>query len=275
MKKVLLTLIALTLFIVPARSFDLENSQLELQIQSIRSGGAESVNAYTTDDAQQEDVFTFGFDEEESIYEYDFKSPKKAFIYSLLIPGWGERYTKSSMFKTILFLGIEAGMWMGYFDFHNEGEKLTDEFEDYADDFWNEQYYQDWLVTNDIDEDTLTHSLPDSRTQQYYEMIGKYDQFRVGWEDYQENPNLYDSVPSPYRDEYNSDRQSANDKLDQANNFIIYSMLNHLLSAFDSALAAKRHNKQKSAEMWLSVKADMKKYSATESIPIIRLSYRF
>lgn len=272
MKRVLLTVMMLALLQIPVLAYDLENSQLELQIQDLRSGGAEYVNAFTGE-GQQGDDFTFGFDEAETIYEYDFKSPKKAFIYSLLVPGLGERYTKSSVLKSLFFLGVEAGMWMGYFNYHNDGQKLTDDFEDYADGNWNEQAYRDWLVANNLNEEDLTHQLPETRDQQYYEMIGKYDQFRAGWSDF--DPDLYDSTESPVRLTYNLDRLKANDKLDQANNFIILSMVNHLLSAFDSALAAKRHNKNKSAEMWLSVRADMKKYSATESMPILKISCRF
>lgn len=273
MKRVLLTIMILALLQIPAAAFDLENSQLELQIQDMRGGGTEYISAYTGD-GQQGDDFSFGFDEAESIYEYDFKSPRKAFIYSLVVPGLGERYTKSNVLKSLFFLGVEAGMWMSYFSFHNDGEKLTDDFEDFADANWSEQAYQDWLVEYDVDEDTMTHHLPDSKDQQYYEMIGKYDQFRGGWGDYTPGYN-YDSTISPLRESYNTQRQKANDKLDQANRFIILSMVNHLFSAFDAALAAKRHNKNKSAEMWLSIRADYKKYSATESIPILKISCRF
>jgi len=282
MKKVLLSIMAVALLSMPAVAYDMENSQIELEIQSLRSGGTEYVNAFTGDDKVDDD-FSFGFDQEEDIYEYDFKSPRKAFVYSLIVPGWGQRYTKSSVLKSLLFLGIEAGMWMGYFDYHNEGGKLEDEFQDYANTYWDEDTYRTWLADNNLDEEDLTHQLPDSKSQQYYEMIGKYDQFRAGWEEYWNDPDYYEQEDSlgnlinitADRDDYEDQRRDANDKLDQANNFIIYAMLNHLLSAFDSALAAKRHNKKESEAMWLSVNTEMKKYSATESIPIIRLSYRF
>ncbi|MEW5924181.1 MAG: hypothetical protein AB1746_09350 [Candidatus Zixiibacteriota bacterium] len=272
MKRVLLTIMILALLQIPALAFELENSQLELQIQDMRGSGTEYVNAYTGSEPQGDD-FSFGFDEAENIYEYDFKSPKKAFIYSLIVPGLGERYTKSNVLKSLFFLGVEAGMWMSYFSFHNDGEKLTDKFQDYANVNWSEQAYRDWIIEYDVDEDTLTHELPETKDQQFYEMIGKYEQFRGGWSDY--IPGENDSTISPFRESYNTQRQKANDKLDQANSFIILSMVNHLLSAFDSALAAKRHNKNKAAEMWLSVRAEMKKYSATESIPILKISCRF
>ena len=70
-------------------------------------------------------------------------------------------------------------------------------------------------------------------------------------------------------------RKDANDYYDLANKFLIFAMVNHLVSAFDAALSAKRYNKNKAAESWLSLKTEMKKYSATEAIPIVKLTYRF
>ena len=68
----------------------------------------------------------------------------------------------------------------------------------YADQHWSKEKYTQWLVDSlGISSDTaiywnqerqewtyLSHHLPDSKTQQYYQMIGKYEQFRWGWDDY-------------------------------------------------------------------------------------------
>jgi hypothetical protein len=109
-------------------------------------------------------------------------------------------------------------------------------------------------------------------------MIGKYDQFRAGWEDYWLDPYKYDSVnfyTSPQRETYLGMRKDANDFYNNANRFLIFSVLNHLVSAFDAALAARRYNRGQTSDAWLSVKTEMKKYSATENLPIIKLTYRF
>lgn len=99
---------------------NLESGQLELAIQSLRNSGSGLMNS-DTDDIRPEDDFEFGFEDDESIYEYDYRSPKRAFIYSLLIPGWGQKYARSHAVKPLFFLAAEAGLWMGYFKFHNDG----------------------------------------------------------------------------------------------------------------------------------------------------------
>jgi hypothetical protein len=237
--------------------------------------------------SQQEGEFVNEFGDNESIYEYDYKSPKRAFVYSLLIPGLGQRYAESHAIKTLAFLGIEVGLWMGYFNRHNKGNIATDDYEKYANEHWIEgarsddstlHTYWGWLAWKDSTEDDFTHHLSDSKDQQYYEMIGKYDQFRGGWDDYWSDPLKFDSVDfytSPNRETYLNMRKDANDYYDLANKFLIFAMVNHLVSAFDAALAAKRYNKNKAAESWLSLKTEMKKYSATEMMPIVKLTYRF
>jgi hypothetical protein len=127
-------------------------------------------------------------------------------------------------------------------------------------------------VANGKTEDSLTHQLPDSKTQQYYEMIGKYDQFRGGWDDYWLDTTIYNT---PHREYYNTMRGKANDLLDKAKSFIVFSMVNHIVSAFDAALAAGRHNRSQSGDNWLSLKTEMKYYSATEKIPVVQLSCKF
>jgi hypothetical protein len=69
---------------------------------------------------------------------------------------------------------------------------------DFADSHWSRDEYTQWLIDSlAITSDTtryfdpvrqewtyLPYHLPDTKTEQYYEMIGEYDQFRWGWEDY-------------------------------------------------------------------------------------------
>jgi len=108
----------------------------------------------------------------------------------------------------------------------------------------------------------FTHQLPTrqegdkhvlDRTQQYYEMIGKYHQFAAGWNDF--NGWSGDSLISgtnnsgnPYRD-YHSKKQTDiyEDMRDEANqayevgtNFVMLAVLNRVVSAFDAAYVIKR-----------------------------------
>jgi len=295
MKKAVILMFALT-FISYGISYglDLPESNLELEIQSLKTGGADLLNSQLSFD-EDYDEFATEFDDG-GIFEYEYKSPKKAFLYSLLIPGWGQVYSESNIIKPIAMFGIEIGSWVGYFMYKNDGNDMTDEYEAFADAHWIEgnradsinpeaqQEYWDWyfrLLANDEPVPT-TETLPEDRSQQYYEMIGKYDQFAGGWDDYwTENEEIawYDYVnankDTPNRITYNNMRGDANDKLDAANNFILVAMANHLISAFDAALAANRFNKRNSDESWLSVNTEMKRYSATEEMPIVRFTYHF
>ncbi len=273
---------------------ELDRSLLLNEIQNLKFTPTHYRTAQEDDQTPVGD-FDLGFGVDESIYEYDYKSPKRAFVYSLMIPGWGQKYAGSHVLKSLFFIGVEAGLWMGYFGQQNNGDKKTTEYENWADLHWIEgdketatatdSSYVGWLLDNfgeaddeNIESDSITHHLPDRRDQQYYEMIGKYDQFRAGWDDYWNNPFKYDSLnfyTSPNRESYLNMRKDANDFYDTANRFLIFTVLNHLVSAFDAALAARRNNRGQTADAWLSLKTEMKRYSATESIPYVKLTYRF
>ncbi len=292
MKKILLLLILLFSLIwllwLPSGAVDLESNQFELDMQLLKYGSTDHVKTLPV--SQQGEEFGGEFGGDEGIFEYDYKSPKKAFVYSLLVPGLGQRYAESHALKTLAFIGIEVGLWMGYFNRNNKGDITTDDFEKFADAHWFEgdtsidTTYRGWMndYPGEVDEDDFTHHLSERKDQEYYEMIGKYDQFRAGWDDYGywSNDFLGDTIPgqsdvSANRETYLNKRKEANDYYDMANKFLIFAMVNHLVAAFDAALSAKRFNKTKAAESWLSIKTEMKKYSATEKIPIVKLTYRF
>lgn len=59
------------------------------------------------------------------IYSQYSKSPSRAALYSLILPGAGQYYIdKSNKFK--MFLGIEAGLWATYFGFRKYGDFKDD-----------------------------------------------------------------------------------------------------------------------------------------------------
>ena len=104
---------------------------------------------------------------------------------------------------------------------------------------------------NDLDqihqaEDTLnyrgytdfTHSLPSYGSQQYYELISKYDQFTPGWRD--ATTHYLSDSPEAQRHAYM--RANMNEQYDIANYFVWGMLVNRVLSAIDAALLAKNHN---------------------------------
>ena len=196
--------------------------------------------------------------EKESVDVYAFKgkSLKRAFVYSLIVPGSGEFYANSKI-KAVVFFGVDVALWGLYFNYHNKGKDEEKKYIEYADAHWTREDYEQWLqdsiykVQYPVHTDTaryldkkgdwvyLSHHLPNSETQQYYEMIGKYEQFSWGWSDFNGGTNS-----SAYRTSYVDMRHVSNDWLGKAKNFASFSIANHILSAFDAAFSVRKYNKR-------------------------------
>lgn len=217
------------------------------------------------------------------IFETNYRSPGKSFLYSMAVPGTGQLYTDSKV-KAFIFMGIEAIAWAGYYIYQKDGTDKEESYKDYADQYWDPEQYYNWLVeehglTDDygqiFDEDgnptTFTHHLPETKSQQYYEMIGKYDQFRYGWvdTDYRRGKET-----SELRESYLVDRDEANDAFNKAKIGAIVAIANHLVSAFDAALTARRYNREQDTFTEYKVRPSMKSYEG-ESMPTLTFIYKF
>ena len=177
----------------------------------------------------------------------DYIFPKKVLLFSAIIPGAGEVYCKSYL-KGALFFGIEVGAWAMYSIYHQKGADKEKEYEAYADEYWDEDKWRAWFTNLPEDQqNNFSHSLPDTKTQQYYEMIGKYNQFLAGWQDVKEEEltpsNLFTST-SALRDHYMDMRYDSNKMFKRAADGAYIAMFNHVLSAIDAAWTAKTHNKR-------------------------------
>lgn len=214
------------------------------------------------------------------IYGFKGKSLKRAFAYSLIVPGSGQFYAGSKI-KTALFFGLDVTLWALYFNYRGKGKDKEDEYQLFADGHWSEDEYIDWLwreyripsdrdkYWNGTDSVYLSHHLPDTKTDQYYEMIGKYEQFSGGWVDYDTTKNF-----SVYRDAYLDKRRESNDLLNKATYSAMFSLANHILSAFDAAIAVKKYNKK--GERFSQVNFKMRLVQRDrEIIPRLSVSTRF
>lgn len=168
------------------------------------------------------------------------KSPAKALLLSAVLPGAGEFYT-GSIIKGILFLGLEVGAWTGYYIYYNKGKDKEDEYKAFADRHWD---YFRWIASGDT---AGTHHIPlDERgnpikNDDYYEMIGKYEQFLLGWDDW----TLVNSdTVSARRLHYMDMRHKSNIYLKRALLGVSIAMANHVLSALDAAWSASRYNRR-------------------------------
>ncbi len=225
------------------------------------------------------------------------KSSFIAGFASLVLPGAGEayvgEYTKGVIFIVAEVVGITAGIL-----YNNKGDRRTNEFQDYADNHWSAVKYAEYLNTYagqyrsnkdnahiPIDLTTsglkpwqrvdfnvinayesegfawgFSHKLPKYGEQQYYELIGKYNQFKYGWDTYPVEANDmpandngdYNSPPQQLLD-YAANRGSANDFYSASRLAISIVVVNHLLSAVDAYLSAHHYNTEISSHMSMDV----------------------
>ena len=217
------------------------------------------------------------------VYAFKGKSLKKAFLFSLIIPGSGELYANSKI-KALVFFGVDAALWGLYFKYHGKGKDKEKEFRTFADGHWSEDVgYNQWLIDSlGITSDTmrywnpveqewtyLSHHLPDGKTQQYYEMIGKYEQFRWGWDDFSDI-----TKNSVNRSSYVEMRHISNDWLKKAKNSAAISIVNHMLSAFDAAISVRKYNQKGERFSQIELKMRLSERNQ-EMIPKLTASVRF
>ncbi len=234
-----------------------------------------------------------------------YKSPGKAFAMSLLIPGMGQLYVGDSKLKSLAFFGTEVTSWILFFKWGKDADDLTAAYEKFNNDHWIESRYIDmlqWTYGLENDDNTsglypeLSHHLPKTKVQQYYEMTGKYDQFSWGWDDAMllsdstvygdyslNNPfpvlNSQENIPfSARRNAYEIMRDDANNKYSQARKMVYVSMINRMFAAFEALIAAKRNNRNSdggSILSSLSAEASFKSSYVKRDTPYITLSMKF
>ena len=214
------------------------------------------------------------------------KSSKRAFLLSALVPGLGEWYAGSKK-RGLAFLGAEAalvGLWAAW---KGKGKDLEEEFRAVADEHWDPEEYIAWRESTISNSSSTHHALPcssevrdvyiparrkwkdqqqtsglgsaafggcaSSQIQQYYELIGKYDQFVAGWDDLKRvrsdgsignaaAPTEVDSVENFHSEErlrYEDDRDESNRFLKRASTVTGVILINHVISAIDAARVAR------------------------------------
>jgi hypothetical protein len=186
------------------------------------------------------------------IYEVNTKSPFKAFILSLAVPGLGELYLGHKL-RAASFFAADVALWSGYLIYHGKGSDKEKEYKGFAQQHYLWSTYQQWWdAIPDSIKETYSHRLPVDDAgnpifnHEYYENIGKYDQFQVGWDDIGLNfppPPLGESFVSANRTFYLNLRKKSNDYFTTASTIAMVSIANHIISAFDAAILAKKYNR--------------------------------
>ncbi|NUN69843.1 MAG: hypothetical protein HUU02_09050 [Bacteroidetes bacterium] len=210
-------------------------------------------------------------------------------LLSLAVPGIGQFRTENYT-RAAVYFGAELALVVYAVISEQNGDEKTAEFQKYAEAHWSAERYARWINTygssdygpvrtidlnrvrnNDFSQINewesapasgkfgFSHTLPPFGDQQYYELIGKYYQFKFGWDTYPVDAN---GVPvSDGRDYFNNytadaqikayaaERGKANDYYYAASFALSALVVNHAISAIDAFLATKNYNSTITADL--------------------------
>ena len=212
--------------------------------------------------------------------------PAKAMFKSLLIPGWGQFHNKDNWWKAIIFAGVETLGIISAVNFENKAERIRRDFEAFGDKHWAlERWYKNtqkifpdsWYNTiigthklslkingNYYFSDKLTDLIKSYtwteitviRDRNFYENIGKYDQFVGGWDDVYDDPfdsegswytikkgNVESIILTEQKNHYRSLRHDSNILKHYSKYSVSAVMFNHLASALEAAYTANKKDK--------------------------------
>jgi len=232
------------------------------------------------------------------------KSVGLGILLSALLPGAGEFYGESFL-KAGIFFGVELLAWGTYIYFEKKGDNKTEEYQNFANSNWDIRQYAQWLVDqnfegsgavnpnepnleilrqqiNECESQNFSHTLPELRSQQYYELIGKYQNFVAGWKDARSgstwlvtSSNFYSYQTTMFKS-YAVDRQDANDLYDYAKIGPVTAILNHILSAADAAWTISTYNKNIKVETGFRMGNFRSPYThKIEQMPTFNMSVSF
>ena len=220
----------------------------------------------------------------------------KPMLASLAIPGFGQYINRSPWWKTALFVGIEVSGIAGYISWTNKADDITKEYENWADDHWDiRRWVNDSAIllsdiqsrgyseVNDVRIDGSHHitiiingkyesshillenpniDYTELRDWDFYEGIGKYDQFVAGWDDAKSNWEIIQKkikdgedeliVMTPNKQHYIELRNDSNVLYKNAKFAISALLFNHIFSALDALWNANK-NKELSYNIDVSI----------------------
>jgi hypothetical protein len=242
------------------------------------------------------------------------KKPLLAAALSLVVPGGGEFYSESYV-KSAIFFSAEVAAIAVALAYNSKANSKTDQFQTYADAHWSAVRYAEWIVNHGTADygptspaptpadypaianhdfstinawesstehsEGFTHLLPKYGEQQYYELIGKYDQFKYGWDTYPHDANGvpvsdngdYSGMIPQQMLNYAADRGKANDYYYIAGLATGIVVVNHVLSALDAALSATSYNR--TIETRVGMRLQNIDGNTSEMVPEFHLSLNF
>lgn len=218
--------------------------------------------------------------------------PARPMLYSLVLPGAGQYYNKSPLWKSALFAGMELAGLAAWWSWKSKAEDIRLEYEQFGTDHWS---LSDWYTNTQLifpdnyssmfsgthkimliaGDEYFSSEFLDSlwgvygdwsqidfiRDRDFFENIGKYDQFVGGWDDcydgstqlwYEEEKDVGDSTEviklTPNKDHYRDLRFDSNTLLDYSKYAISAVMFNHVFSALEAVWWSQRISARKNEE---------------------------
>ncbi|MEO8664300.1 MAG: hypothetical protein ABI462_02295 [Ignavibacteria bacterium] len=271
----------------------------EFSISQVPSGYLKSELRYKLSEKNSSNKIEDNFKQLTSIEKPGEKSPFLGALFSGVIPGTGEFYAKSYI-KGAIFLAIEAGLWIAYSSFQSKGNDQTDAYQLYANQNWDVYKYGRWLKEqnftgsdgidlssnkeilrrqiNVCESQNFSHQLPPYGEQQYYELIGKYQNFVTGWADADlmtVNRNNYGTYKTQMFIDYSYNRQEANSYYDKGTTTLTIVILNHILSSADAAWSVSMFNKSLKVKTGIHLENNYSFYGEKKLIPVANLRVTF
>jgi len=235
--------------------------------------------------------------QEDSLVVY----PARPMLYSLILPGVGQWYNKSPAWKIGLFAGIEAASIFSSLQWRKKAEDIRLKYEIFADQNWDLQTWVDNTLNtplgnyadvhingthklililsgslaeqygNYVSSDSLennahwvyTGEVNVLRDRDFYENIGKYDQFVGGWTDCYDPSDIQYTFPqwfevekdvgdsteiiisTPNKQDYVGQRARSNNYLNMAKYAVSAVMFNHVISALEAVWSTQIRNRPK------------------------------
>jgi len=168
----------------------------------------------------------------------DMKSKSKAMLLSFFLPGSGHLYAQSNT-KGKIFLGVEAGLWLGFFAFRTYGSWLKNDYKNYSalhagvileGKYDNEDFFEDVAAYQSRDEyNQFVKFYEESDSPLYPET----DFWNWEWDN--------QSSLKEYREIRNRKRSAYRRSL----YMVGLSLANRLLSAIDAVREVKKFNRKK------------------------------
>lgn len=178
------------------------------------------------------------------------KSPNRAFLSSLVVPGSGQLYVGAK--RGYLFLTADIALLVGYFITRSDAENSRDEYRDLVREhviFDGPGTFETWDPIEDFEHATLFDNWHNVYTENNGEPLSRTGKWY--WDDrraFKDEDRKGDS-DSPNREEALRLRYEANDKFELARTLLGGVILNHAISAIEARIVAKQQNKRKDSRL--------------------------